>query len=272
MITAVLYLLASLCGGLASHWAYTKLLLKHTSWTTTERFPSRPYGDLEMQSGREHPAPGEAGTPAAKLRAGGQPDFEAIPAIERMAVRFPHLLIILILLPLLLLPLILLLRLSARRVLRLQLVFLYAIASAAVGTQSVVMAKCTSQILRLQIGGESQLGSPFSVYILLVFAGSASFWMMRLNRGLRLFPSTFIVPMMQAMWTVLSILNGGIFFAEFENFDARRSSVFLLAVLIVLGSVLSLAAGKADDGGGGGEEQGERDSLLGRQRSGSGAG
>ena len=77
--------------------------------------------------------------------------------------------------------------------------------------------------------------------------------------------------MMQAMWTVLSILNGGIFFAEFENFDARRSSVFLLAVLIVLGSVLSLAAGKADDGGGGGEE-GERDSLLGRQRSGSGAG
>ena len=81
--------------------------------------------------------------------------------------------------------------------LRLQLVFLYAIASAAVGTQSVVMAKCTSQILRLQIGGESQLGSPFSVYILLVFAGSASFWMMRLNRGLRLFPSTFIVPMMQ---------------------------------------------------------------------------
>ena len=94
MVTAVLYLLASLCGGLASHWAYTKLLLKHTSWTTTERFPSRPYGDLEMQSGREHPAPGEAGTPAAKLRAGGQPDFEAIPAIERMAVRFPLLLLL----------------------------------------------------------------------------------------------------------------------------------------------------------------------------------
>ena len=105
----MLYLLASLCGGLASHWAYTKLLLKHTSWTTTERFPARPYGDLEMQSGREHPAPGEAGTPAAKLRAGGQPDFEAIPAIERMAVRLPLLLLLLILLLILLLLLLLLL-------------------------------------------------------------------------------------------------------------------------------------------------------------------
>ena len=104
--------------------------------------------------------------------------------------------------------------------LRLQLVFLYAIASAAVGTQSVVMAKCTSQILRLQIGGESQLGSPFSVYILLVFAGSASFWMMRLNRGLRLFPSTFIVPMMQGIPTPPSPLFLGRFSPVLRRFSA----------------------------------------------------
>lgn len=112
----------------------------------------------------------------------------------------------------------------------------------------------------------------------MVFGATATFWMTRLNRGLRLFPSTFIVPMMQAMWTVLSILNGGIYFKEFENFDTQRTVTFFSGVLIVLLSVLSLASGKASDtldSDCNGDP--ERDSLLGggsrtRTRSSSGGG
>ena len=240
----VLYLLSSLLAGVGAHLAYRKLLLKHTSWSYS------PYGDLEMQSG-DPPRTvatgpnggrgkgGDAGTGAALDSADAgeseglpQPDFDRIPAVERML-----------------------------------LVFLYSVASALVGTQSVLMAKCTSQIMRLQFSGESQWGSPFAMYIILVFALSAGFWMTRLNRGLRLFPSTFIVPMMQAMWTVLSILNGGIFFKEFENFDSQRTAVFFGGVLVVLLSVLSLASGQADGGdtvGCSGDT--ERDTLLGGGR------
>ena len=241
---AVLYLLSSLLAGVGAHLAYRKLLLKHTSWSYS------PYGDLEMQAGEPGEGPGAGGggkgaPPGGVVGSDGAaegdgdaapPNFSRIPAVERML-----------------------------------LVFLYSIASAVVGTQSVLMAKCTSQIMRLQLGGESQWGSPFAMYILTVFGLTAGFWMMRLNRGLRLFPSTFIVPMMQAMWTVLSILNGGIFFKEFENFDGQRTVVFFSGVLVVLLSVLSLASGKAGGGGDGscnGQGDPERDGLLG----GSGAG
>lgn len=185
---------------------------------------------------------GGAGSDSAEAgeREGEPPNFDRIPAVERML-----------------------------------LVFLYSVASALVGTQSVLMAKCTSQIMRLQLSGESQWSSPFAMYIIAVFGLTATFWMTRLNRGLRLFPSTFIVPMMQAMWTVLSILNGGIFFKEFENFDTQRTLVFFSGVLVVLLSVLSLASGQADDADTGCSGDSERDMLLGgnrtRSRSSSGA-
>ena len=210
-IPYLLYLLSSLLIGVGAHFSYNKLLLRHSSWSYS------PYGDLELAT---DPSPagssgGSTGAGAGDLESGSEasggkpPNFDRIPALERML-----------------------------------LVFLYSIASAVVGTQSVLMAKCTSQIMRLQLGGESQFGSPFTMYILVVFGATATFWMTRLNRGLRLFPSTFIVPMMQAMWTVLSILNGGIYFKEFENFDTARTVTFFSGVLIVLLSVLSLAAGK----------------------------
>ena len=235
---AVLYLLSSLLAGVGAHLAYCKLLLKHTSWSFS------PYGDLEMQSGEDpriapagatgaggngvdHSA-GASSDSAEKGEGEAQPNFDRIPAVERML-----------------------------------LVFLYSVASALVGTQSVLMAKCTSQIMRLQLSGESQWGSPFAIYIVSVFALSAGFWMTRLNRGLQLFPSTFIVPMMQAMWTVLSILNGGIFFKEFDNFDRQRTTVFFSGVLVVLLSVLSMASGQADGTDAGCSGESERDMLLG---------
>eukprot|EP01043_Picozoa_sp_COSAG02_P052683 COSAG02_NODE_5713_length_4102_cov_1.953535_2_plen_401_part_00 len=241
---AVLYLLSSLLAGVGAHLAYCKLLLKHTSWSYS------PYGDLEMQSdeqprvvaaagstgGGGNGADTSAGAPSESAEKGegegeAQPNFDRIPAVERML-----------------------------------LVFLYSVASALVGTQSVLMAKCTSQIMRLQLSGESQWGSPFAIYIVSVFALSAGFWMTRLNRGLQLFPSTFIVPMMQAMWTVLSILNGGIFFKEFDNFDRQRTIVFFSGVLVVLLSVLSLASGQAEGTDTGCSGESERDMLLGGGR------
>lgn len=133
LAVTVLYLLSSLLIGIGAHFSYNKLLLRHTSWSYS------PYGDLELKSadpstlgssGSQHGSSGslrdlESGSEAS---GGKPPDFDRIPALERMT-----------------------------------LVFLYSIASAVVGTQSVLMAKCTSQIMRLQLGGESQFGSPFTM-------------------------------------------------------------------------------------------------------------
>jgi hypothetical protein len=41
--------------------------------------------------------------------------------------------------------------------------------------------------------------------MLLIFGCSAAFWMRRLNRGLQLFPSIYIVPMMQVRKHGLSL-------------------------------------------------------------------
>jgi hypothetical protein len=133
------------------------------------------------------------------------------------------------------------------------LAFFFSVASAVVGTQSVLMAKCTSQVLRLGLQGDNEqsLSSPFTYFILTVFGCSAVFWMKRLNKGLQLFPSVYIVPMMQAMWTVRSILNGGIYFQEFSEFTWWRFLVFFGGVVVVLLSVLSLAGTGAGASGGG---------------------
>ena len=51
-------------------------------------------------------------------------------------------------------------------------------------------------------------------------------------QGLREFPSSVIVPMMQISWTMFSILSGGIYFHEYRVFTPLSGSMFALGVAV----------------------------------------
>ena len=51
-------------------------------------------------------------------------------------------------------------------------------------------------------------------------------------QGLREFPSSVIVPMMQISWTMFSILSGGIYFHEYRVFTLLSGSMFALGVVV----------------------------------------
>jgi hypothetical protein len=66
------------------------------------------------------------------------------------------------------------------------------------GTQSVLMAKTLSQLLRTVLKGDpAALASWFTYLILVCFITTAAFWATRLNKSLQLFPALIIVPLMQ---------------------------------------------------------------------------
>ena len=51
-------------------------------------------------------------------------------------------------------------------------------------------------------------------------------------QGLREFPSSVIVPMMQISWTMFSILSGGIYFHEYRVFTAFTGTMFAVGVAV----------------------------------------
>ncbi|KAK9838720.1 hypothetical protein WJX74_001984 [Apatococcus lobatus] len=121
----------------------------------------------------------------------------------------------------------------------------YAAFSGAIGTQAVLFAKMLSSLLRTSVKGDSQMGHPFAWATAILLVLSATFWVTRLNRALRLFPAMVIVPTMQISWTLFSILSGGVFFEEYLAFTQMSAAMFLLGVVVVLGGVYLLMPGTA---------------------------
>ncbi|KAL3696097.1 hypothetical protein R1sor_010173 [Riccia sorocarpa] len=107
----------------------------------------------------------------------------------------------------------------------------YSIVSGAIGTHSVLFAKSLSILMRLTVSGDSQLDGFFTYLIFILFLGTASFWMARLNEGLAMFDAILIVPMLQIAWTFFSIFTGFIYFEEYQVFDGFRASMFALGML-----------------------------------------
>ena len=124
----------------------------------------------------------------------------------------------------------------------------YAAFSGLLGTQSVLFCKALSTLLRTTLHGKSQLGSWFFWVSLLALALTAVFWVSRLNKGLRLFPATVIVPTMQISWTLFSIVSGMIYYREYRSFTTLSALMFAGGVgLVFVGVWLLTPAGRDVD-------------------------
>ena len=119
--------------------------------------------------------------------------------------------------------------------------FSYAAISAIIGTQSVLLAKSSSELVRTTLGGNNQFTSPFTYFILMAWITSMVFWLYRMNAALRKFDGVFIIPVLQVVWTLFSIIGGGVYFREFSKFDRKDTALFTLGVLVVIFGVYLLA-------------------------------
>ena len=118
--------------------------------------------------------------------------------------------------------------------------FLYASYSALIGTQSVLYGKTVSELINATAKGDNQFTSWYTYVAMLCLLVTAVFWMYHLNKGLRLFQAVLIVPTMQIMWTLLSIVSGGLYYQEFDKFTALQFGMFGLGVALILAGVLML--------------------------------
>ena len=142
--------------------------------------------------------------------------------------------------------------------------FSYAAISAIIGTQSVLLAKSSSELVRTTLGGNNQFDSPFTYFILTAWITSMVFWLYRMNAALRKFDGVFIIPVLQVVWTLFSIVGGGVYFREFSKFDTKDTALFTLGVCVVIFGVYLLAPQtvRPQDDAGAEEEPGMEERVL----------
>ena len=105
----------------------------------------------------------------------------------------------------------------------------------------MLLAKSSSELVRTTLGGKNQFTSPFTYFILTAWITSMVFWLYRMNAALRKFDGVFIIPVLQVVWTLFSIIGGGIYFREFSAFNSVDIGLFTLGVCIVIFGVYLLA-------------------------------
>jgi len=123
----------------------------------------------------------------------------------------------------------------------------YAIISATVGTQSVLQSKCIAELIKASIKGQNQLGEWFLYVIVLTFIVGLGFWLHRMNAALKKFDGLIIIPLLQVFWTTSAILQGGVYFKEFEKFSPLQTVGFCSGVIIVFAGVFLLTPHKRKD-------------------------
>ena len=97
----------------------------------------------------------------------------------------------------------------------------YALSSALIGTQSVVQAKCMSEIASMLFSGQAEaIGTAWLTYaVLAYFIVTVAFWLYRLHDALGKYQTLFIIPLLQSSYIVCATVAGGIYFQEFSTLD-----------------------------------------------------
>lgn len=124
------------------------------------------------------------------------------------------------------------------------LAVLFSIKSALFGSQAVVLAKSLSMLLIQALHPNPLYSNPLLSYqtyfIILGFIAAATYWVTRLNHGLRLFEAVYLIPMMQICWILFSTVAGGIYYEEFIGFGQKEYSAYAVGFVCVLVGVAML--------------------------------
>ena len=117
----------------------------------------------------------------------------------------------------------------------------YSVWSALFGTQSVVQAKVLAELLAVQSTGEEDIFRSWFTYVtIILWLVTVAVWLKRLNDALSTFDPLFIIPLLQCSFIFFTIVSGGIFFQEFNEFTSMQWLGFCFGVLIMFFGLILL--------------------------------
>merc|ERR1711907_698041 len=91
--------------------------------------------------------------------------------------------------------------------------FAFPAMAGAIGAQSVLFAKCSVELItNAAYGTENIFQYPETYLLMLATAVTVVLQVTWINRGLRYFDTSYMVPVFQAFWIPLSVMSGLIFF------------------------------------------------------------
>ena len=120
----------------------------------------------------------------------------------------------------------------------------YALVSAMIGSQSVVLSKSCSFLITESIDSNQQFNEPETYAFIISWCMSMMFWLYRMNAALRKFEGVFIIPILQVLWMLFSILSGGILFREFDGYHWYNYLGFVIGTMIIFYGVHKLSPKK----------------------------
>lgn len=112
----------------------------------------------------------------------------------------------------------------------------YAAVSAMIGTCSVTIGKALSGIVLQAFDRNSpgELNTIWPYLLLALFVIITAFWLYRMNSALKKYDAMFIIPVLQALWLLFAVLNGGIFYEEFADLSLLYNFLFGSGIVILL--------------------------------------
>lgn len=130
---------------------------------------------------------------------------------------------------------------------------LFSAVSAFVGAWSVLFSKSLTYIFGAVFGGkegEDVLDDWYTWVVVGGFLLSAGFWVRQSDKGLKLYPATLIMPVMQAFWLAMSVLQGMIYFDEYEGLSEWELGWLGVGLVLAIGGALLMGlAGFFHEGG-----------------------
>jgi len=115
--------------------------------------------------------------------------------------------------------------------------------SGAVGAQSVLLAKCSVELLVNTVEHRGMFLADYRSYLVMASLGATIFLqIMWLNEGLRRFSASYTVPVFTAFWIILSICSGLVFYKEYKGMSWTRLGTFWLGVCITIGGVYIISS------------------------------
>mmetsp|Transcript_12145 Transcript_12145/g.37013 ORF Transcript_12145/g.37013 Transcript_12145/m.37013 type:complete len:445 (+) Transcript_12145:183-1517(+) len=110
------------------------------------------------------------------------------------------------------------------------------------GVNSVLMAK--SIMLVLAGGIWDNIFKPGFLLLSACWACAAGFWVYTLNKLLREYDALFIVPVIEVVWSLMSMVSGGIFFDEYRDLYGSRLLFFFVGVAFNVTGIWLIGHGK----------------------------
>ncbi len=117
----------------------------------------------------------------------------------------------------------------------------YCIATALVGAFAVVHAKCLAGLLQVTTTTNRNEFERYEMYVILgAWLMFVVFWLTRLDLCFKLYPP-WAVPVVHCCFIFASIVAGGIFFKEFDDYSTAQIGGFSVGVVLIVGGVYGIA-------------------------------